>query len=194
MNGRLKRTVSVLLAALCMLAIPVPASAADGGGRPLYAADIRNGTYEIGVDSTSSMFRVVACTLTVTDEGMKAHMTLSGQGFGKLYLGRGADAGTADESAVYPFGEDAEGRHTFDIPVEALDIPIPCAGWSIKREQWYDRDITFRSDTLPEGTVLKTDKGSGWILWTAAGCVTAAVAAVFAAAGIRKRKKGGRAL
>ena len=191
MKNKLNGLLTVLLAALCVSASSVPASAADGGNRPVYASDVQNGTYEdVVVDSTSSMFRVVACTLTVTDEGMTAHMTLSGQGFGKLYLGRGEDALNEAESAFYLFGEDEEGRHTFDIPVEALDKPIPCAGWSIKKETWYDRDITFRSDSLPDGAVTVSGS-SDWILWTAAALVAVAVVAVFLTAGLKRKKKAG---
>jgi hypothetical protein len=133
------------------------------------------------------MFRVVACTLTVTDEGMTAHMTLSGQGFGKLYLGRGEDALNEDESAFYPFGDDGEGHHTFDIPVEALDKPIPCAGWSIKKETWYDRDITFRSDSLPEGAVKKK-ADAPWLPIAAASAAVIAAGAAVAFFAIRKKK------
>ena len=191
MKKKLIGLFTVLLTALCVSVSSVPAFAANGGSRPVYASEVQNGTYDgVTVDSTSSMFRVVACTLTVTDEGMTAHITLSGQGFGKLYLGRGADAENEDESAFYLFGEDEEGRHTFDIPVEALDKPIPCAGWSIKKEEWYDRDITFRSDSLPEGTV-ESAGGSDWLLWTAAAAVGIAVAAVFVAAGLKRKKKAG---
>ncbi len=195
MKNKLNGLLTVLLAALCVSASSVPASAADGGNRPVYASDVQNGTYEdVVVDSTSSMFRVVACTLTVTDEGMTAHMTLSGQGFGKLYLGRGAEAENEDESAFYPFGEDEEGRHTFDIPVEALDKPIPCAGWSIKKETWYDRDITFRSDSLPEGAVTKRSDSTKWLIPAAAAVVGVAVIAGAAAiVSKRKKKEGGDA-
>ena len=109
MNRRLNRMLSVLLAALCVSALPVPVSA-DGGSRPVYAEDIQNGTYEIEAETlNSSMFRIVGCTLTVTDEAMTARVTLSGKGFGKLYAGRGAEADRADEGAVSSFGEDEEG-------------------------------------------------------------------------------------
>ena len=187
MRKRLCGILTVLLAVLCASAFPVPVSAA-GGGRPLYAADIANGTYEIEAETlNSSMFRIVACTLTVTDEGMSAHVTLSAKGFGKLFAGHGADADSGDGSAIAEFSEDGEGRHTFDIPVSALDTPIPVAGWSIKREKWYDYDVVFHADSLPEGAVTKS--GSGWILPCAAGCVAAAVIAVFAVRGARRRKK-----
>ena len=184
MNRRLNRMLSVLLAALCVSALPVPVSA-GGGSRPVYAEDIQNGTYEIEAETlNSSMFRIVGCTLTVTDGGMTARVTLSGKGFGKLFAGRGEDA---VESAVSLFGEDEEGRHTFEIPVSALDTPVPVAGWSIKRERWYDYDVVFRSDNLPKGAVTKS--GNGRILPCAAACVGVAVIAVFAAAGIRRKKK-----
>ncbi len=190
MKKKLNGLLSVLLAALFVSASSVPVSA-GGGSRPVYAADVQNGTYDnVAVESTSSMFRVVACTLTVTDEGMTAHMTLSGKGFGKLYLGRSADAANEDESAFYLYGEDEEGRHTFDIPVEALDKPIPCAGWSIKREQWYDRDITFRSDSLPEGAVASAVSGGQWI-WIAAAAFGAAFLGTLAAVVLRRKKKSG---
>ena len=188
MKIRLCKILSVLLAVLCASAFPVPASAA-GGGRPLYAADVANGTYEIEAETlNSSMFRIVACTLTVTDESMSAHVTLSAKGFGKLYAGRGADADSGEGSAVSLFTEDGEGRHTFDIPVSALDTPIPVAGWSIKRERWYDYDVVFHADSLPEGAVTKN--GNGWILPCAAGCAAVAVIAFFTVRGIRRRKKG----
>ncbi len=187
MRKRLCGILTVLLAVLCASAFPVPVSAA-GGGRPVYAADVANGTYEIEAETlNSSMFRIVACTLTVTDEDMRAHVTLSAKGFGKLYPGRGADADSGDGGAVSLFAEDEEGRHTFDIPVSALDTPIPVAGWSIKREKWYDYDVVFHADNLPEGAVTKS--GNGWILPCAAGCVAVAVIAVFAVRGARKRKK-----
>ena len=76
------------------------------------------------------------------------------------------------------------------IPVEALDKPIPCAGWSIKKETWYDRDITFRSDSLPDGAVTVSGS-SDWILWTAAALVAVAVVAVFLTAGLKRKKKAG---
>ena len=191
MNRRLNRMLSVLLAALCVSALPVPVSA-DGGSRPVYAEDIQNGTYEIEAETlNSSMFRIVGCTLTVTDEAMTARVTLSGKGFGKLYAGRGAEADRADEGAVSSFGEDEEGRHTFEIPVSALDISVPLAGWSIKREQWYDDDVVFHSESLPDGAVTKP--GNGWILPVAAGAAALALIGTIAAVGIKRKKRTGGA-
>jgi len=64
------------------------------------------------------------------------------------------------------------------------------AGWSIKREQWYDYDVVFHSESLPDGAV--TVSGStDWILWTAAALVAVAVVAVFLTAGLKRKKKAG---
>ena len=38
--------------------------------------------------------------------------------------------------------------------MEALDIPIDCAAFSRNREKWYDRQILFEAESLPEEAVL----------------------------------------
>ena len=53
----------------------------------IYAGQIADGAYEISVESSSSMFRVVHCVLTVENGSMTAAMTMSGQGYGLVYLG-----------------------------------------------------------------------------------------------------------
>ena len=70
---------------------------------PLYASEIKDGSYEITVESSSSMFRVVKCVLTVKDKKMSAEMTMSGKGYGMVYLGRSEDALKDDESSYIPF-------------------------------------------------------------------------------------------
>ena len=94
------------------------------------------------------MFKVVNCKLTVANGEMTAVMTLSGTGYGKLFMGTGEEAANADESAYIPFVEDAEGNYTYTVPVAALDTPIQCAAWSIKKSEWYDRDLVFKSDSI----------------------------------------------
>jgi ABC-type proline/glycine betaine transport system ATPase subunit len=55
-------------------------------------SEIKDGTYSITVESSSSMFNIVDCQLTVTDGEMTAVMTLSGTGYSKLYMGTGEEA------------------------------------------------------------------------------------------------------
>lgn len=135
---------------------------AASSGEALTAADLNDGSYEITVDSSSTMFNITKCTLNVSNGKMTAVMTMHGKGYLYLFMGRGDDA---VESEYIPFVEDADGAHTFTVPVEALDVPTDCAAFSKNKEKWYDRTLVFRSDALPaeafaEG-VLKTVSSLG---------------------------------
>ena len=120
---------------------------------PIEGSQIKDGTYEIEVDSSSKMFRIVECKLTVKDGSMKAVMTMSGDGYLKLYMGTGAEAVEASEDEYIAFKEDSEGRQTYEVPVEALDKGIDCAAWSKKKEKLYDRTLVFRASSLPQEAV-----------------------------------------
>ena len=124
---------------------------------PIYADEIKDGVYPVEVSSSSSMFRITECELTVQDGEMSAVMTMGGTGYRYLFMGTGTDAETADESEYIPF-EETDGVHKFTVPVEALDMGIDCTAFSDKKEKWYDRTILFRADSLPadafaDGTV-----------------------------------------
>ena len=68
--------------------------------------------YEIEVDSSSSMFRIVHAVLTVKDGRMSAVLTLSGKGYGKLFPGTGEEAVNAPEDQYIPSVENEEGAYT----------------------------------------------------------------------------------
>jgi hypothetical protein len=121
----------------------------EEGMEPIYAASLKDGTYSVTVDSSSSMFNIVDCTLTVADGQMTAVMTMGGTGYRYLYMGTGEEAVAADESDYIPYVETEEGTHTFTVPVEGLDMGISCAAFSKKKEKWYDRTLLFRADSLP---------------------------------------------
>lgn len=108
---------------------------------------LADGTYSIEVESSSSMFKIVAAELTVADGNMTAVITLSGTGYSMLYMGTSEEAATAEEADFIPYVENEEGAYTYAIPVEALDQPIDCAAFSSNKEEWYDRQITFLSAT-----------------------------------------------
>ena len=107
-----------------------------------------DGIYTVDVTSSASMFRVVNCVLTVKDGTMSAVLTLSGTGYGYLYMGTKEEAAAADSSKWIPFVTDADGKYTYTVPVESLDKGISVAAYSIKNKIWYDRTLTFKSDTL----------------------------------------------
>lgn len=129
---------------------------------PVYGKDIKPGTYQVTVDSSSSMFQITSCQLIVVDDEMKAVMTMSGTGYGKLYMGTGEEAVNAKEEAFIAFQENENGEHTFTVPVQALDMGIKCAAFSVRKEKWYDRVLVFRADSLPqdafaEGMITTTE-------------------------------------
>ena len=119
------------------------------GMTPVLVSELRDGVYQIQVDSSSSMFRIEACELTVKDGSMTADMKMGGTGYLKLYMGTGEEAAKAPEEKMIPFEEAADGSHHFTVPVEALDKELDCAAFSKKKEKWYDRTILFRADSLP---------------------------------------------
>ncbi len=123
----------------------------DPDMEPIFADALQDGTYEIAVDSSSSMFNITACQLTVAEGKMTAVMHMGGKGYLYVFPGAGAEAAQAEESALIPFAEDSGGAHTFTVPVEALDMGIDCAAYSKKKEMWYDRTLVFRADSLPAG-------------------------------------------
>ena len=119
------------------------------GLRPVYASDLKSGTYAIKVDSSSSMFRVTDCALTVADGQMNAVMTMGGTGYLYVYPGAAEEAAEASTAERIPFAENADGAHTFTFPVTALDTGVLCAAFSKNREMWYERTLCFRTDSLP---------------------------------------------
>lgn len=117
---------------------------------PVYADVLQDGTYDVTVDSSSSMFSVTACELTVAEGTMTAVMHMGGTGYLYIYPGTGEEAAQAEESTLIPYAEDESGAHTFTFPVEALDMGLDCAAFSKKKELWYDRTLVFRADSLPQ--------------------------------------------
>lgn len=111
-------------------------------------------TYSISVKSSASMFKVVACKLTMEKGKMKAVITLSGEGYDYLYMGTKEEALKAKKSKWIPYKPDEEGKYTYEIPVSELDKPIAVAARSKKyaaegaEQPWYDRELTFESSTI----------------------------------------------
>ena len=115
---------------------------------PTPEATVANGIYSMDVASSSSMFKVVDCILTAKDGKMNAVLTLSGTGYGYLYMGTKEEAASADQSSWIPYQVNKEGKYTYTVPVEALDKEIAVAAYSIKKGIWYDRMLTFQSETM----------------------------------------------
>lgn len=125
-----------------------PVEVVEDGMTPVYADEIKDGVYPVEVKSSSSMFNITECELTVQNGEMSAVMTMGGTGYRYIFMGTGEQAESADESEYIPF-EETDGVHKFTVPVEALDMGIDCTAFSDKKEKWYDRTILFRADSLP---------------------------------------------
>ncbi|MCB5388679.1 hypothetical protein LIQ05_17070 [Blautia glucerasea] len=107
-----------------------------------------SGIYNVTVNSSATMFRVVNCVLTSKNGKMTAVLTLSGTGYDYLFLGTKEEAAAADSSKWVPYVVNADGKYTYEIPVESLDDGIAVAAFSHKKQIWYDRILTFQSETL----------------------------------------------
>jgi len=59
---------------------------------PVEADALKDGVYPVEVDSSSSMFHITEAELTVADGKMSAKLTLSGSGYGKVFMGTGEEA------------------------------------------------------------------------------------------------------
>lgn len=119
------------------------------GMEAVYAESIKDGIYSITVDSSSSMFNITACELKVESGKMTAVITMGGTGYAYIFMGTSDEAENAAEDEYIGYSEDDTGKHSFTVPVEALNKEISCAAFSKKKEQWYDRLIVFRADSLP---------------------------------------------
>ena len=136
-------------------ATPEPTSTPEPTKIPSGACE--NGIYNVDVTSSSSMFRVVGCTLTSKNGKMTAVLTLSGTGYDYLFAGTGEQAAKADSSKWIPYTVNADGKYTYEIPVESLDQGLSVAAFSHKRQTWYDRTLTFESATLNKIGDIKDD-------------------------------------
>lgn len=119
---------------------------------PVYGRDVRDGTYDVLGESSSSFFHIEKARLIVEDKKMKAEMTLSSVSYKFVYMGTAEEAAKA-ELDEYIKPKDRDGRSTFVIPLEALDKTIDCAAYSKRKKQWYDRKLLFVASSLEEGAL-----------------------------------------
>ena len=119
------------------------------GMEAVYAESIKDGIYSITVDSSSPMFNITECELKVESGKMTAVITMGGTGYAYIFMGTSDEAENAAEDEYIGYSEDDTGKHSFTVPVEALNKEISCAAFSKKKEQWYDRLLVFRADSLP---------------------------------------------
>ena len=117
---------------------------------------IADGTYQVNAEAGGKMFRVVNCVMTVKNGQMMASVTLSGQGYNRIYLGDVKDAPNDESNWILPNSLLAE-QYTFQIPVEKLDEVMTIAVHTTKSNKWDTRTLTFHS----EGMTKIADSNNG---------------------------------
>lgn len=118
--------------------------AQDADKQPITADMLTDGSYDVKVQSSSSMFRIDSAVLVVKDGSMYVNLTLDKKGYQFLYPGTTQKAAEADAENFIYYQTDAEGKYVYmHFPVEALNKPVDCAAFSIRKHQWYPRTLTF---------------------------------------------------
>lgn len=163
----MKRTAMALIVALalavsaCALAEADLSGVADAsimtdvvdvveeGMVPVTCESLNEGVYEVAVESSSSMFKIVGCELTVADGKMVAKLVMKSDAYPYLYPGTAEEAAQADEADLVAL-EQAGDEYFFTFPVPALDAGVDCAAFSARKQVWYPRTLLFRADSLPE--------------------------------------------
>ncbi len=120
---------------------------------PVYPEDVKEGSYEPDVISDSRFFKIIHSDLTNRDGRMEAVITVSSTSYAYVFQGTAEQAAAAD-SSEWIAADEKDGYGSFSISVEALNKEIPCAAFSKKKQKWYDRNIVFLAESLPDGTVM----------------------------------------
>ncbi|MDD3338099.1 MAG: hypothetical protein PHS82_04505 [Lachnospiraceae bacterium] len=132
-----------------------PKSIAKYGMTPIYGDAIKDGTYEVDAESSSSFFKILKATLTVKDGEMTAVLDMSSNSYLYVYPGTAQEAAAASMEDFIPL-EKGEASSSFTVPVEALNAELDCAAFSKKKEKWYDRKLLFDASSLPADAVSFT--------------------------------------
>ena len=110
----------------CMLLCVGVALFVTGCGGTAQKSGLADGTYQIEVETDSSMFRSESCQLKVENGAYNAVLSLPGEGFSKLYFGTAEEAAAATEG-VYDYYLNDEGKYTFEMRSLRLP-PLASAG------------------------------------------------------------------
>ena len=157
----LLKTKVFCLLTICFLLIPSSSfaigeydtaeaeSALKYGMTPISASEVKNGSFDIMVLSSSRFFKPELSSITSKDGELAALVNMKSKSYKYIYLGTAEEASKADESQLIPVTIDGEHSH-FEIPLKSLNSDVPCAAFSIKRQKWYNRNIVFDASSLPD--------------------------------------------
>jgi predicted small lipoprotein YifL len=121
----------------------------EEGMTPVGGEELMDGTYDVVMKSSSSMFKVDHCQVQVENGKLTALLYMTSEAYAYLYAGTAEEAAAAAEADYLPLEPVSDGLAVFALPIEALDAEVPCAAFSVRKELWYDRTLLFRADSLP---------------------------------------------
>ena len=98
---------------------------------PVYPEDVKEGTYDTDVLSSSQFFKITDAELTNKGGRMSAVITLSSTSYAYVYPGTAAEAEKAERSG-WIAADESSGYGQFRLSVEALNREMPCAAYSKK--------------------------------------------------------------
>ena len=115
-------------------------SALKYGMTPISASEVKDGSFDITVLSSSRFFKLELSSITSKDGELTALVNIKSKSYKYIYPGTAEEASKADESRLIPVTIDGEHSH-FEIPLKSLNSDVPCAAFSIKRQKWYNRSL-----------------------------------------------------
>ena len=124
----------------------------DDGMEPIPLSKVAQGSYEVNVRSSSSMFKVAKAKLNVSDEPT-LELYIASSSYEYMFNGTAEEAASAGESSYIRPVTDDEGMNVYSFPAEYLDGEIKIAAFSKKKQKWYDRSILIESASLPSDTI-----------------------------------------
>ncbi len=92
----------------------------DENMTPVTADMLNDGEYEINVDSSSSMFKIVGCALTVVGDTLNVRLYMKSEAYSFMYPGTAEEAAEAPADELSALIADDAGQY-FALPIEALD-------------------------------------------------------------------------
>jgi hypothetical protein len=144
---------------------------------PVYPEDFDEGTYDAEALSSSQFFKITQARLTNSGGSIEAVIRISSTSYAYVYPGTAAEAAAADQSKWIP-ADESSGYGEFTLEVDALNREMPCAAYSKKKDKWYDRDIVFLAESLPQenlhvelsadgGTIADTQEAAMQVIYIA---------------------------
>ena len=121
----------------------------EDGMKPIPGDLFVDGTYDVVMKSGSPAFAPDHAELVIEGGKMQAVLYMTGKPFLYLYPGTAEKAAAAPEAdLIRPADPDAE-NSVFTLPVDLLNVGLPCAACSSQDEKWETFAILFRVDSLP---------------------------------------------